>query len=150
MEPIFSESLKRSVVAPQVASQQPQVVFIKTNAMGYDSYENKNKKSTGSLLLKLGLVAGAIIFRKNIANVANKYFPNISKDIATAAKGAKSAIKSVKGGEYIAAGWRKYVKYEGEAKGFIVDKLNNTSIGKTIKKKALRAFVHLKNLVLKK
>ena len=146
MNPIQAEAVRQAMMA-QAGQQQPQVVFLKTNPMPYDSYGGKS--SGGSFLFKLGAIATAIVFRKNIANVANKYMPNLSKDIGTAFNGFKGFIKKFKGSDYLAAGWRKYVGFETGAKNFVKDSFN-TPTGITIKDKIKGGWNWLKGLVLKK
>ena len=145
MNPIQAEALRQAFMAQQ-NGQQPQVVFLKTNPMDYDSYGGKS--SGGSLLLKIGTIAAAVIFRKNIAKVAKQYMPNLSKDMGTAFQGLKSFIKKFKGSDYLAAGWRKYVGLENSAKNLIKDTLA-TPTGVTVKDKAKGAWNWAKGLVLK-
>lgn len=146
MNPIQAEAVKQAILAQQ-SGQQPQVVFLKTNPMPYDSYGGKS--SGTSFLFKLGAIATAIVFRKNIANVATKYMPNISKDIATAFNGFKGFVMKFKGSDYLAAGWRKYVGFENTTKQFVKDSFN-TPTGITIKDKVKGGWNWLKGLVMKK
>lgn len=114
--------------------------------MPYDSYGEKT--SGGSLLFKLGAIATAIVFRKNIANVAKKYLPNISHDIGIAFNGMKNFIKKFKGSGYLASGWHKYVQYENAAKTFVKDSFA-TPTGVAAKGKLKGAWNWLKELVMK-
>ena len=146
MNPIQAEAVRQAMLAQQ-GGQQPQVVFLKTNPMPYDSYGKKS--SGGSFLLKVGAIAAAVIFRKNIAKVAKQYMPNLSSDIGTAFNGFKGFIKKFKGSGYLASGWHKYVEYETVAKNFVKDTLSTPS-GMVVKEKAKNGWTWLKGLVLKK
>ncbi|MCR4881666.1 MAG: hypothetical protein K6A44_06930 [bacterium] len=146
MNPIQAEAVRQAIMAQQ-SGQQPQVVFLKTNPMPYDSYGGQS--SGGSFLFKLAAIGTAIIFRKNIANVARRYMPNLSQEIGNVFQGFKGFIKKFKGSDYLAAGWRKYVGFENTAKKFVNDTFS-TPTGTMIKDKAVGAWNWLKGLVLKK
>ena len=148
MNSIQAEQLRQALALQGGALTPQQVVFLKTNPMASDSFAGNSKKSTLGFFTKVALVAAAVVFRKNIANVAKKYFPNISADIATAAKGLGEKLSKVKGSGYVKSGWGKYVEYENRAKGYISEKLA-TETGVKVKNKAATAWNWVKGLFLK-
>jgi len=146
MNSIQAEQLRQALALQGALAAQAQAAYLKTNPMANDSYSGNNKKGTLGLFTKIAIVAAAVIFRKNIANVAKKYFPNISQDILTAAKGAGEKLSKVKGSGYVKSGWDKYVKYEAKAKNYISEKLS-TETGYKFKKKVEGFWNWLKGVI---
>ncbi len=147
MNPIQAEAARQMMMA-QAGQQAPQVVFLKTNPMAYDSY-NGSKSSGGSFFLKAVALATAFIFRKNIANVTRKYFPELANGAGKLLTDAKGFIKRFKGSDYLATGWHKYTEYETAAKNFVKDGFTTPS-GITFKNKLSDAWNWVKGLVMKK
>lgn len=138
----------RQAMAARAAEYQQQAAYMKTNPMPYDAYAGNEKKSGGGFFLKVAALATAVIFRKNIANVAKKLFPNLSQDAANAFRILKDKFMRVKGSGYVKTGWDKYVNFENSAKGYINEKLA-TETGQSIVKKTKGAWDWLKGLILK-
>lgn len=147
MNPIQAEQVRQAMMA-QAGQQQPQVVFLKTNPMDYDRYYGSGS-SGGSLLLKVLALGTAFIFRKNIANVTRKYFPEFANGVGKLLTDAKGFIKRFKGSDYLATGWHKYNEYETAAKNFVKDSFATPS-GVTFKNKMADAWNWVKGLVMKK
>ena len=91
----------------------------------------------------------AFIFRKNIANVTRRYFPEFANGVGKLLTDAKGFIKKFKGSGYLATGWHKYNEYETAAKNFVKDGFN-TPTGMTFKSKMSGAWNWIKGIFLKK
>ena len=147
MNPIQAEAIRQAMMA-QAAQQQPQVVFLKTNPMAYDSY-NGSQKSGGSFLLKALALGTAFIFRRKIFNVTKNYFPEFANGIGKLWRDTKGFVRKFKGSDYLAKGWNKYKEYETAAGNFAKDSFETKS-GIVFKNKLSDAWNWLKGLVLKK
>ena len=142
-----SEYLRQAAQAPQFGLVQPQppVVYYRTAPMPYDSYGGK-KESSGFWWKAPLAIAGLVLFRGKIANVTKKYFPGLAEGVGKMLTSAKEGIKKVKGSDYLAAGWHKYVDFEKNTAQYFA---KEGTLGNTVKTKAGQFWGWLKGLVLK-
>ena len=122
MNQIQSEYLRQAALAQQFGQAMPQAVFYRTPAMLPDYYAGATK-SSGGFLKKALLVLGAVVFRKNIANVTRRYFPQFAEGVGRLFVDAKGFIRRFKGSDYLAQGWHKYTEYETKAGNFFRESL---------------------------
>ena len=147
MNSIQAEYLRQASMAQQFGQGIPVVPFYRTAPMAFDSF-GSSQKSSGGFIKSVLLIAGAIIFRKNIANVTKRYFPGFAKGVGRIFKDLRGAAGKLKGSEYVAKGWQKYERFERQTSDFVHDSFKTKS-GKKVAKKANELWDWLKGIFLK-